>query len=132
MTPTATATVTATPTPTNTVTATATFMSSNTPTHTPENTTTATSTSTFTPTHTVNTSPIFEDVPYSYWANLSIERLYNAGITGGCSITPLNYCPETTVTRAQMAVFLERGMHGSSFVPPNVVPTFNDTAGNFA
>ena len=30
------------------------------------------------------------------------------------------YCPEATVTRAQMAVFLERGIHGSSYTPPAV------------
>jgi hypothetical protein len=82
--------------------------------------------------YTVNKSPVFEDVPYSYWANVSIERLYDAGITGGCSPAPLNYCPENLVTRDQMAIFLERGMHGSSFSPPNVIPTFNDTDGNFA
>ena len=49
-----------------------------------------------------------------------IERLYSAGITGGCSTVPLNYCPESPVTRAQMAVFLLRGIHGSSYSPPAV------------
>jgi hypothetical protein len=49
-----------------------------------------------------------------------VERLYLAGITGGCATSPLRYCPEETVTRAQMAVFLERGIHGPSFVPPDV------------
>jgi hypothetical protein len=49
--------------------------------------------------------------------------LYNAGITGGCSTSPLNYCPEQTVNRAQMAVFLLRGMHGSSYAPPAVGAT---------
>ena len=48
----------------------------------------------------------FEDVPTPYWAWSFIERLYAAGITGGCSLSPLQYCPENTVTRAQMAVFL--------------------------
>jgi len=46
--------------------------------------------------------------------------LYKAGVTGGCSVTPLNYCPDSTVTRAQMAVFLLKGMHGSSYTPPAV------------
>jgi hypothetical protein len=32
----------------------------------------------------------------------------------------LRYCPETVVTRAQMAVFLERGIHGSLYNPPPV------------
>ena len=70
--------------------------------------------------YTINKSPVFDDVPYSYWANSYIERLYKAGITGGCTTTPLNYCPDNSVTRAQMAIFLLKGMHGSSFTPPAV------------
>jgi len=62
----------------------------------------------------------FEDVQFDYWAWSYIERLYSAGITSGCSVSPLLYCPEGTVTRAQMAVFLERGIHGSSYAPPAV------------
>jgi len=36
------------------------------------------------------------------------------------------------VTRAQMAVFLEKSLHGPSFVPPNVTPTFGDITGHWA
>ena len=61
---------------------------------------------------------LFEDVPNTYWAASWIERLYDAGITGGCAVNPLRYCPEASVTRAQMAVFLLRGIHGSSYAPP--------------
>jgi hypothetical protein len=64
--------------------------------------------------------PVFGDVGVGYWAWDFIERLYEAGITSGCATNPLRYCPEDTVTRAQMAVFLERGMHGSSYTPPGV------------
>jgi 2',3'-cyclic-nucleotide 2'-phosphodiesterase (5'-nucleotidase family) len=61
----------------------------------------------------------FADVPTTYWSWSFIERLYAAGITGGCSgPTPLLYCPGTEVSRGQMAVFLERGMNGSSYTPP--------------
>jgi len=70
--------------------------------------------------YTISKSPIFADVPFNYWANSFIERLYNAGITGGCTTSPLNYCPDNTVTRAQMAIFLLKGMHGSGFTPPAV------------
>jgi uncharacterized repeat protein (TIGR02543 family) len=66
------------------------------------------------------TSQRFTDVPGSYWAWNFIERLYAAGITGGCATNPLRYCPETIVNRAQMAVFLLRGIHGSSYSPPAV------------
>jgi hypothetical protein len=62
--------------------------------------------------------PTFADVPVGYWAFSWIERLYDSGITGGCGTSPLIYCPESSVTRAQMAIFLERGMNGSAFVPP--------------
>jgi len=58
----------------------------------------------------------FEDVPPDYWAVSFIESLAEAGITSGCGNG--NYCPEDSVTRAQMAVFLERGMNGSGFSPP--------------
>jgi hypothetical protein len=34
------------------------------------------------------------------------QQLYAEGITSGCSSSPLKYCPESPVTRAQMAVFL--------------------------
>jgi hypothetical protein len=60
----------------------------------------------------------FTDVPSSYWAYSWIERLYAAGITAGCSTNPLSYCPENSVTQAEMAVFLEKGMHGSAYTPP--------------
>ncbi|MBI3172742.1 MAG: S-layer homology domain-containing protein [Chloroflexi bacterium] len=65
----------------------------------------------------------FIDVPISYWAWNFIERLYNAGITGGCSASPMMYCPEASVTRAQMAVFLLRGEHGSTYTPPAATGT---------
>ena len=58
----------------------------------------------------------FADVPPQYWAYQYIESLAASGITGGCGGG--NYCPGNNVSRAQMAVFLERGMRGSRFVPP--------------
>jgi hypothetical protein len=32
--------------------------------------------------------------------------LYDSGITGGCSVNPSLFCPEYSITRGQMAVFL--------------------------
>ena len=72
----------------------------------------------------------FWDVPEGYWAASFIERLYKAAITSGCS--PANYCPEGAVTRSEMAVFLERGIHGSSFDPGAPAITFSDTTTNWA
>ena len=60
----------------------------------------------------------FSDVPATYWAWSYIEGLYNAGVTAGCGGG--NYCPDTNVTRAEMAVFLLRGEHGSAYIPPAV------------
>ena len=75
----------------------------------------------------------FVDVLPNYWAFSWVERLYSAGITGGCAVTPsLRYCPDSNVTRAEMAVFLERGLHGADYIPPNVSPTFDDTNGHWA
>jgi hypothetical protein len=48
----------------------------------------------------------FADIPNTYWAAAWIKQLAAEGITGGCGNG--NYCPETPVTRAQMAVFLVR------------------------
>lgn len=60
----------------------------------------------------------FGDVPETYWSHIWIKRLYHANITGGCSASPMLYCPEAPVTRGQMAVFLERGMRGAAYTPP--------------
>ncbi len=70
-----------------------------------------------------NNYTTFYDVPTDYWAWQWIDQLYGAGITGGCILDPLQYCPEDTVTRAQMAVFLLRGIHGASYVPPDASGT---------
>jgi hypothetical protein len=58
----------------------------------------------------------FGDVPCpSQYANW-IEELANEGITSGCGGG--NYCPVDSVTRQQMAVFLLKAEHGSSYAPP--------------
>ena len=74
----------------------------------------------------------FDDVPDTHFYYQWVEALYKAGITGGCSTNPPMYCPDKTVTRAEMAVFLERGIHGSGFIPPDTSPSFGDTAGHWA
>jgi hypothetical protein len=51
---------------------------------------------------------IFDDVPCTPGTGFSdwIEELYDRGITGGCSVAPLEYCPTNPNNRGQMAVFL--------------------------
>lgn len=74
----------------------------------------------------------FNDVPANHWAYSFIESLALSGITAGCGND--NYCPGAPVTRAQMAVFLERGVNGSGFTPPAATGNvFLDVgAGDFA
>jgi carboxyl-terminal processing protease len=47
---------------------------------------------------------VFSDVPASAFAAAWIERLAAEGLTAGCGGGA--YCPDASVTRAQMAVFL--------------------------
>jgi len=58
----------------------------------------------------------FPDVPCSSNFAPWIEALAASGITGGCGGG--NYCPTNPVTRQQMAVFLLKAKHGSTYVPP--------------
>ena len=68
----------------------------------------------------------FPDVPCSSNFAPWIEALAAAGITGGCGGG--NYCPTNVVTRQQMAVFLLKTKHGSSYVPPACSGDFLDVA----
>ncbi len=67
---------------------------------------------------------IFADVPcpstYADW----IEQLSNEGVTAGCGSG--DYCPDASVTRAQMAVFLLKTSQGSGYVPPAATAIFGD------
>jgi hypothetical protein len=71
----------------------------------------------------------FDDARPGDFAFTFIEALARAGVTGGCGGN--DYCPDDPVTRAQMAVFLERGMRGSDFSPPAATGnTFLDVGAN--
>jgi S-layer homology domain len=69
---------------------------------------------------------LFDDVPASDPFAPWVEDLYNQGITGGCSASPLLYCPDHPVLRRQMAVFLLKALEGSSYVPPDCTGIFSD------
>jgi hypothetical protein len=51
----------------------------------------------------------FADVPTSHQFFKWVERIYALGITSGCALSPLRYCPNANIPRDQMAVFLTRG-----------------------
>ena len=55
----------------------------------------------------------------------SIEALFGAQITVGCSGEPLRFCPDLPVTRAQMATFLTRALGLSA---PDELAGFSDVA----
>ena len=66
------------------------------------------------------------------WYYSAVHSLYNSGITGGCATNPLQYCPNDTVTRGQMAVFLQKGLRGRGFTPPDATGTrFNDVPSSY-
>ena len=72
---------------------------------------------------------VFGDVacsPVPAFAADWIEQLAAEGITGGCGGG--NYCPGDAVTRAQMAIFLLKGEHGSAYAPPACAGLFADVA----
>jgi hypothetical protein len=81
---------------------------------------------------TVSNTPLptidFADVPPSHASWRWIQSLAQTAITGGCATNPALYCPDGTVTRAQMAVFLLRGMAypGSPNPTPSIATVFAD------
>ena len=67
---------------------------------------------------------VFADVPptdpFARW----IEKLHDLGVTSGCGGD--NYCPDSPVTRAQMAVFLLKTLNGADWPPPGPFGWFED------
>ena len=66
----------------------------------------------------------FTDVPKTQQFYAFIENIFHHGITGGCAAG--QYCPDNSVTRAQMAVFLLKAKHGEDYVPPTCTGIFDD------
>jgi CubicO group peptidase (beta-lactamase class C family) len=71
--------------------------------------------------------PVFADIPLGFWAEEHICKIYDEGITQGCSQDPLMYCPKGDVTRDQMAAFLVRAVDEKE--PPD---DYCDTGSPFA
>ena len=70
------------------------------------------------------TGSVFTDVAANSFAAGWIEELSAEGITVGCGGG--RYCPDAIATRAQMAVFLLRAKHGSTYIPPPATGVFGD------
>ena len=62
---------------------------------------------------------VFLDVPMNDPFASFVKAFYDAGITSGCTTSPRLFCPGGTVTRGQMAVFIERALGNFS---PNPSP----------
>ena len=77
-----------------------------------------------------NPTPTFSDVPANMFGYGHVERFYQLGVTTGCAVAPLRYCPLDPVTRRDMAVFIIRAKNETPF--DNPTPTFADVpAGMF-
>ena len=72
------------------------------------------------------TGTVFDDVPATQSFASWIEELQREGITAGCAASPPLYCPDATVTRGEMAVFLLRAKHGAGYDPPAPTGMFTD------
>jgi RHS repeat-associated protein len=71
---------------------------------------------------------VFADVPCSDPDARHIKLVYEKGVTAGCNANPALYCPDSTLTRAQMSVFLVRGYKPDGFAPPPCQGLFQDVA----
>jgi hypothetical protein len=74
----------------------------------------------------ITSGTTFVDVPTTHPLYKYIEALYDAGYTAGCSSSPMMFCPDTILDRAQSAVFMLRGQMGSGYTPPAVTGIFGD------
>lgn len=74
----------------------------------------------------------FGDVPFDHWAWRAVDSVAAAGVTDGCLAEPFpRFCPDRTVSRAQMTVFLLRAKHGPAFrPPPDTESVFDDVPGS--
>ncbi len=75
------------------------------------------------------TGTLFNDVPLGYWAGPWIEELAREGVASGCSVNPPLYCPESNLTRAEMAVLLTVARHENP--PPATGTRFADVPSNY-
>ena len=50
----------------------------------------------------------FVDVPFEAFYAPATDALYDSGVTLGCQLDPLAFCPLDAVSRAEMASFLAR------------------------
>jgi Carboxypeptidase regulatory-like domain len=71
---------------------------------------------------------IFSDVFFGDYNADYIQGIYDDGVTAGCQGPgqPLAFCPNSPISRGQMAVFIEKGWYGSTFIPVDCANYFTD------
>ncbi len=78
-----------------------------------------------------NPTPFFADVPNTYTFFPHIQKMMELGITVGCDPgPPALYCPDVSIPRWQMAIFMVRArlaLHGAAF-SFSPTPYFTDAA----
>ncbi len=73
--------------------------------------------------------PAFADLPFTDPASLEVERLDRLGLLSECSQAPRMFCPQTGLTRGDLAVMLGRARPGGSVIQPlSIVNPFGDLA----
>lgn len=60
-----------------------------------------------------------------------INIVYTNGITTGCSTNPPMFCPNSYISRAQIAVFLLKIKYGSAYIPPSPTQYFTDVPNSY-
>jgi hypothetical protein len=53
-------------------------------------------------------SQTFDDVPLTHPFSAHVEKIFSMGVIDACGSGPLRYCPESPVSRGEMATFIER------------------------
>jgi hypothetical protein len=61
------------------------------------------------------------------WAEPWAEAMYKSGLSAGCALSPLKYCPLNTLNRGDTAVFGLRLKYGNSYTPPPASHIFGDS-----
>ena len=72
------------------------------------------------------TAVTFNDVQTSNGFFDFINTMYERGITAGCAASPLQYCPNSTATRDEMAVFIITAIEGGETFSYTTTPYFTD------
>ncbi|MGH9382507.1 MAG: choice-of-anchor D domain-containing protein [Thermoanaerobaculia bacterium] len=78
----------------------------------------------YTPSACVEGAEVFTDVPFDNPFCSWIEELAGRGVTAGCGGG--GYCPNNSVSRDQMAVFLLKTLEGPGYTPPACSGAFGD------